>query len=163
MSTVTANQGIIPFLWYNGQAEAAMQLYTSVFPHSEIQSLKYWGENMPFPAHWVRGGIITINGLKVYLFDAGPDFKFNESVSFFVICKTQAEVDEYWAKLTANGGSESQCGWLKDPYGFSWQIVPAFLQEKLENGEPGRAAKMMQAVWKMKKLDVAALEAAYNQ
>ena len=163
MSTIQSTQNIAPFLWFDNHAEEAMKLYTSIFPNSEISLLKYWGEGTPYPATSVMTGTIVINGLRVHLFDAGPQFKFNESVSFFVSCKDQAEIDTYWSKLTANGGSESQCGWLKDKFGFSWQIVPAMLVEKLDKGEPARVAQMMQAVWKMKKLDIAQMEAAYNQ
>lgn len=163
MSNVTTKQGIVPFLWYDGQAAAAAQLYTTVFPNSEIHSLKKWGKGTNFPEDWVMTGMITINGLKVYLFDAGPQFKFNESVSFFVLCKDQEEVDSYWNQLTANGGQESQCGWLKDKFGLSWQIVPNFINEKLASGEPARLGNMMQALYTMKKPIIAELEAAYNK
>jgi predicted 3-demethylubiquinone-9 3-methyltransferase (glyoxalase superfamily) len=163
MSNVTANQKITPFLWFDGKAEEAMKLYTSLFPNSEITTLKHWGEGTPFPAHWVMMGSIIINGLRVHLFDAGPQFKFNESVSFFVSCKTQEEIDTYWNKLTSDGGAESNCGWLKDKFGFSWQIVPAMLEEKLASGDPKRTGQMTQALYKMKKLNIAELEAAYNQ
>ena len=163
MSNVTTSQAIVPFLWFDGQAEEAMNLYTTVFPNSEIHTLKHWGKGTNFPENWVMAGTITINGLKVYLFDAGPQFKFNESVSFFVLSKNQEEVDNYWEKLTANGGKESQCGWLKDKFGFSWQIVPSLLNEKLTGGEPAKLSNMMQALYTMKKPIIAELEAAYNK
>ena len=127
MSNVKSNQNIIPFLWFDGKAEEAMKLYTSLFPNSEIIASKKWGEGSGFPADQIMMGTIIIDGLKVHLFDAGPQFKFNESVSFFVECQTQEEIDKYWNKLTSDGGQESQCGWLKDKFGFSWQIVPAML------------------------------------
>jgi predicted 3-demethylubiquinone-9 3-methyltransferase (glyoxalase superfamily) len=163
MSTVTNSQGITPFLWFDGKAEEAMKLYTSIFPNSSITTLKKWGEGSPFPADWVMGGTIIIDGLRVNLFDAGPQFKFNESVSFFVSCKNQEEVDRYWAQLTADGGEESMCGWLKDKFGLSWQIVPSFLMEKLSGGEPKRVGQMMQALGQMRKLNIAELEQAYNR
>jgi predicted 3-demethylubiquinone-9 3-methyltransferase (glyoxalase superfamily) len=163
MSTITNNQKITPFLWFDGKAEEAMKLYTSVFANSKITSLTKWGEGSGFPADQVMTGTILIDGLQVHLFDAGPEFKFNESVSFFVSCKDQAEVDNYWNKLTAGGGQESQCGWLKDKFGFSWQIVPAILGEMISKGDNKRTGQMMQALMKMKKLDIAQLEAAYNK
>lgn len=163
MSTVTNNQKITPFLWFDGKAEEAMNLYTSLFPNSKIVSLKKWGEGSGFPADQVMMGTITINGLQVHMFDAGPNFTFNESVSFFVNCKDQEEVDKYWNALTADGGQESQCGWLKDKFGFSWQIVPDMLSEKLSKGDNRRVGQMFQALMKMKKLDIAQLEAAYNK
>jgi predicted 3-demethylubiquinone-9 3-methyltransferase (glyoxalase superfamily) len=163
METIKTSQNITPFLWFDGKAEEAMNLYTSLFPNSKIQTLKKWQEGSGFPSDQVMMGTIEIDGLRVHMFDAGPQFKFNESVSFFVNCKNQQEVDKYWNKLTSDGGAESQCGWLKDKFGFSWQIVPNFLSEKLNGGEPKRLGQMMQAMMKMKKLIVADLEAAYNK
>jgi predicted 3-demethylubiquinone-9 3-methyltransferase (glyoxalase superfamily) len=163
MSNVKSTQNITPFLWFDGKAEEAIKLYTSLFPNSEIVSLKKWGEGSGFPADQVMMGTIVIDGLQVHMFDAGPQFKFNESVSFFVSCKTQEEVDKYWNKLTSDGGQESQCGWLKDKFGFSWQIVPAILSEYISKGDGKRVGQMMQALMKMKKLVIAELEAAYNK
>jgi predicted 3-demethylubiquinone-9 3-methyltransferase (glyoxalase superfamily) len=163
MNNVTSNQHITPFLWFDGKAEEAMRFYTSIFPNSSITALKHWGEGTPFPANWVMMGSIAIDGLNIHLFDAGPQFKFNESFSLFVSCKTQEEIDNYWTKLTSDGGSESQCGWLKDKFGLSWQIVPAMLQEKLTAGDPKRIGQMTQALYQMKKLNIAELEKAYNQ
>ncbi len=163
MSELSTTQGITPFLWYNGQAEEAMNLYTSLFPNSRIKQLKKWGEGSHMPADQVMMGVIEINGLTLHLFDAGPMFKFTEAVSFFVSCKDQQEIDHYWDTLTADGGQESQCGWLKDKFGLSWQIVPEMLTERLSNGDPKRAGQMFQAVMGMKKLNIAELERAYNQ
>ncbi|MDR6805445.1 putative 3-demethylubiquinone-9 3-methyltransferase (glyoxalase superfamily) [Dyadobacter sp. BE34] len=163
MSELSTTQGITPFLWYNGQAEEAMNLYTSLFPNSRIKQLKKWGEGSHMPADQVMMGVIEINGLTLHLFDAGPMFKFTEAVSFFVSCKDQQEIDHYWNALTADGGQESQCGWLKDKFGLSWQIVPAMLTERLSNGDPKRAGQMFQAVMGMQKLDIAEMERAYNQ
>ena len=150
MSELSTTQGITPFLWYNGQAEEAMNLYTSLFPNSRIKQLKKWGEGSHMPADQVMMGVIEINGLTLHLFDAGPMFKFTEAVSFFVSCKDQQEIDHYWDTLTADGGQESQCGWLKDKFGLSWQIVPEMLTERLSNGDPKRAGQMFQAVMGMK-------------
>lgn len=163
MSELSTTQGITPFLWYNGQAEEAMNLYTRLFPNSRIKQLKKWGEGSHMPADQVMMGVIEINGLTLHLFDAGPMFKFTEAVSFFVSCKDQEEIDHYWNALTADGGQESQCGWLKDKFGLSWQIVPAMLNERLSNGDPKRAGQMFQAVMGMQKLDIAEMERAYNQ
>ena len=163
MSELSTTQGITPFLWYNGNAEEAMNLYTSLFPNSRIKMLKKWGEGSHMPSDQVRMGVIEINGLTLHLFDAGPMFKFTEAVSFFVSCKDQQEVDHYWNALTADGGEESQCGWLKDKFGLSWQIVPAMLNEKLAYGDPKRAGQMFEAVMGMQKLDIAEMERAYNQ
>jgi predicted 3-demethylubiquinone-9 3-methyltransferase (glyoxalase superfamily) len=162
MNTISTSQNISPFLWFDGKAEEAMKLYTSLFPNSKIITSKKWGPGTSFPADWIMAGTIIIDGLKVNLFDAGPQFKFNESFSFFVSCKTQQEVDKYWNTLTAEGGMESQCGWLKDKFGLSWQIVPSSFMEKVSSGEPKRIGQMMQAMMKMKKMIVADLEAAYN-
>ncbi|MBT1712341.1 VOC family protein [Fulvivirgaceae bacterium PWU5] len=161
MSTVATNQKIIPFLWFNGKAEEAMKLYTSLFANSKIESLKKWDAGSGFDG--VMVGTIVLDGLRINMFDAGPHFTFNESFSFFVTCKDQAEVDMYWNALTRDGGAESQCGWLKDKFGFSWQIVPAFMIDKINNGEPKRLGQLMQVMMKMQKLIVADLEAAYNK
>ncbi|ACT92577.1 VOC family protein [Dyadobacter fermentans] len=163
MGELSTTQGITPFLWFDGQAEEAMNLYTRLFPDSKIKALKRWGEGGPFPADQVMMGTIEIKGLTLHMFDAGPEFKFNESVSLFVSCKDQEEIDHYWNTLTADGGEESQCGWLKDKFGLSWQIVPEVLGERLANGDPKRAGQMFQAVMGMRKLDIAELDRAYNQ
>lgn len=163
MSELSTTQGITPFLWYNGQAEEAMNLYTRLFPNSKIKTLKRWGEGSHMPADQVMMGIIEINGLTLHLFDAGPMFKFTEAISFFVSCKDQEEIDFYWNALTADGGEESQCGWLKDKFGLSWQIVPAMLFERLTSGDPKRSGQMFQAIMGMQKLDIAEMERAYNQ
>lgn len=161
MSSVATNQKIVPFLWFNGKAEEAMNLYTSLFANSEIEALRKWDEGSGFDG--VMVGRIVLDGLRINMFDAGPYATFNESFSFFVSCKDQQEVDKYWDALTGNGGQESQCGWLKDKFGFSWQIVPAIMLERINHGDPRRLGQMMQAVMKMRKLIVADLEAAYDK
>lgn len=153
-------QKITPFLWYDGQAEEAMKLYTSVFKNSKIVSIQYWGEGSPFPKDQVMQGVFEIDGQKFYAFDAGPQFKFTEAISLFVNCDTQEEIDEYWTKLTANGGEESMCGWLKDKFGLSWQIVPPILGQLLGDKDKARAGRAMQAMMKMKKIIIADLEKA---
>lgn len=162
MTTIATNQQIIPFLWFNGDAQEAMELYTSIFPHSKILTSKKWGPHTPFNPDWIMMGSFCLNGLKIHAFDAGPQFRFNESMSLFVNCETQEEIDLLWDALTKEGGSEGQCGWLKDKFGLSWQIVPTILANKSENGIPQKVAQMMQAMMGMKKLDIAALDAAYN-
>jgi predicted 3-demethylubiquinone-9 3-methyltransferase (glyoxalase superfamily) len=155
-----STQNIIPFLWFDGKAEEAMKLYTSIFPNSKILKLRYWDKGTPYPTNWVMQGEFEINGLKVYAFDAGPQFKFNESISMFVSCKDQAEIDFYWDKLTSDGGQESMCGWLKDKFGVSWQIVPQDWDAVFEHPDKTKAAKAMQALMKMRKIDIQAIKDA---
>lgn len=161
MSTLKISQKITPFLWFDNRAEEAINFYTSIFPNSRINSIAKWPEGGAFPSNTVQTGSFVLDGLQIYAFDAGPQFQFTEAISFFVTCKDQQEVDYYWDKLS-EGGAESVCGWLKDKFGLSWQIVPEFIAQKLADGEPQRLQNMMQAVMQMKKLDVAALEEAYN-
>lgn len=158
---VSTAQKITPFLWFDGHAEAAMNFYTTIFPHSAITMLNRWGEGSPFPAEWIMSGTMLLAGLQIHAFDAGPQFQFNESISFFVNCKDQEEIDYYWSKLS-EAGNEGQCGWLKDRFSVSWQIVPEYLGQKMKNGDPTRIAQMMQALLQMKKLVIAELEAAYH-
>ena len=145
---------ITPFLWFDQNAEEAVDLYLSVFKNSRrISQMRNTGD-APGP----KGGVLVVSfeldGQRFTALNGGPMFKFNESVSFVVRCDSQDEIDHYWTKLTADGGSESQCGWLKDKFGLSWQIVPARLQQLLKH------PKAMQAMMGMKKLDIAELERA---
>lgn len=162
MSTLI-NQKITPFLWFDKEAEEAVNVYTSIFPNSEISQLTRWPEEGPLPAGTIQTASFVLDGVQFHAFDAGPQFKFNEAISLFVTCKDQKEVDYYWNKLTADGGKESMCGWLKDKFGVSWQIVPEFIIEKTAHGDPVKLGNMMQAVFQMKKLIVADLEKAYNE
>ena len=155
-------QKITPFLWFDGKAEEAMNLYTSIFKNSKILSIKYWGEGSSFPKGQVMTGVFQIEGQEFYAFDAGPQFKFTEAISLFVKCETQEEVDEYWKKLTAGGGQESMCGWLKDKFGLSWQIIPNALMELGGDKDPAKAGRVMQAMLQMKKIDIKALQDAYD-
>ncbi|SMD33079.1 Glyoxalase superfamily enzyme, possibly 3-demethylubiquinone-9 3-methyltransferase [Reichenbachiella faecimaris] len=160
--SVLKNQKITPFLWFDKNSEEAIHLYTSIFPNSEIKQLKKWPANGPYPAETIQMATFLLDGVQFHAFDAGPQFKFNEAISLFVTCRDQQEVDHYWERLTADGGRESMCGWLKDKFGISWQIVPEFLIEKLSKGDPTKVNHMTQALYQMKKLIVADLEKAYN-
>lgn len=160
MSTIKQPR-ITPFLWFEAHAEAAIAHYTSIFPNSSIELLNKWPEGGPFPSHTVQTAIFYLDGVKFYAFDAGPQFKFNEAISLYVHCANQEEVDHYWSKLS-EGGIEQPCGWVKDQFGLSWQIVPDLIGEKMAAGEPARLQNMMMALGQMKKLEIAALEAAYN-
>lgn len=156
-------QTITPFLWYDGQAEEAIRLYTSIFKNSKIININYWAEGSPFPKGQVMTGVFELDGLRFYAFDAGPQFKFTEATSFFVSCETQEEVDHYWNSLTADGGQESRCGWLKDKFGLSWQIIPSALMKLMGDKDPVKAGRVMQAMMQMGKIIIADLEKAYNQ
>lgn len=153
-------QKITPFLWFDGKAEEAIKLYTSLFKNSKIISIKHWGEGSPFPKDHVMHGVFELEGQRYYAFDAGPQFKFTEAISFFVNCETQEEIDHFWNNLTANGGQESMCGWLKDKFGLSWQIVPPILGELLGDKDRAKAGRAMQAMMQMKKIIIADLKKA---
>ena len=145
---------ITPFLWFDDQAEQAAELYVSVFPNSKITDVT------PGPASKAMTVQVELDGQAVTMLNGGPMFRPTEAFSFSVSCEDQAEVDRYWTALTANGGEESQCGWLKDRYGFSWQIVPRALPELLGQSDRAKAGRAMQAMLKMKKLDIAKLREA---
>lgn len=149
---------ITPFLWFDTQAEEAMNFYVSVFKNSKVGSVQRNGPDGP-----VFTVTFELEGQEFMALNAGPHHKFNEAISFFVDCKTQEEVDELWNKLIADGGEESMCGWLKDKYGLSWQIIPSALGEMLGDKDPEKAQRVMQAMLKMHKIDVKALEQAYDQ
>jgi len=152
---------LTPCLWFDGKAEEAAKFYVSIFPNSKITKTAYYSEAGPMKAGTVLIVSFELDGVPFTALNGGPHYKFNEAVSFQIPCKTQKDVDYYWDKLTA-GGSEIQCGWLKDKYGLAWQVVPVKLMEMNAHGEPARLARMNQAMFKMKKLDIAALERAYN-
>jgi predicted 3-demethylubiquinone-9 3-methyltransferase (glyoxalase superfamily) len=155
-------QKITPFLWFDGKAEEAANFYVSVFSNSKIKGITRYGEGMPLPAGSVMTASFEIEGYSFVGLNGGPQFPFTEAISLAVSCGTQAELDEIWAKLTSDGGKEIQCGWLKDKYGLSWQIVPAMLGQLMEQGNPKKSAAMMQAMMGMVKLDIAALQKAYD-
>jgi predicted 3-demethylubiquinone-9 3-methyltransferase (glyoxalase superfamily) len=147
---------ITPFLWFDTQAEEAMNFYVSIFKNSKVLGVT------PGPNGIAQSVSFELEGQEFIGLNAGPNFKFNEAVSFLVDCKTQEEVDELWAKLTADGGEESMCGWLKDKYGLSWQIVPSALGEMLGDKDPEKAGRAMQAMLKMQKIILADLQKAYD-
>jgi len=150
---------ITPFLWFNNEAEEAAKFYTSVFPKSRITNLSRYTEAGPRPAGGVMVVTFELDGREFAALNGGPEFPFSEAVSFMVNCETQEEVDYYWEKLSA-GGREDQCGWLKDKFGLSWQIVPTALGELMSEGDPDSSRRVMEALLKMKKLDIRALEEA---
>ena len=153
-------QKITPFLWFDGRAEEAAKFYTGIFKNSKIESVSRYPKGSPYPAGRVMTVVFRIAGQRFIALNGGPEFKFNESVSFVVSCATQKEIDYFWKTLSA-GGKEVQCGWLKDKFGLSWQIVPSILGELLE-GDAGQSQRVMQALLKMVKLDIAALKKAYE-
>src|SRR5579859_1130900 len=148
---------ITPFLWFDTQAEEAMNFYVSLFKNSRIISVSRYGEGAPIPAGTVMSITGELDGQPVMALNAGPMFKFTEAFSFYVNCDSQAEVDELWGKLTAVGGEEGQCGWLKDKFGLSWQIIPSALSEALGNPDPEKARRAMAAMLKMQKIDIEVL------
>lgn len=152
-------QKITTFLWFNDNAEDAMNFYTSVFKDSKIVSVRRWGKGGPGVEGSVLTGIFEIEGQQFYVLNGGPHFKFTEAISLFVNCPTQEEVDFLWEKLS-EGGSKSQCGWLKDKFGLSWQIVPQIMNEILSDNDQARVDRAMTAMMKMSKLDGPKLKAA---
>jgi len=156
-------QKIAPFLWFNDNAEEAMNFYVSVFKNSKIVSTDRYGDAGPGPKGTLMAGTFQLEGQEFYALNGGPQFKFTEAISLFVNCETQQEVDELWAKLTADGGEESQCGWLKDKFGLSWQIIPTALGEMLGDKDPERSKRVMEAMLKMRKIDIKALDQARDQ
>jgi predicted 3-demethylubiquinone-9 3-methyltransferase (glyoxalase superfamily) len=147
---------ITPFLWFDGQAEEPMNFYVSVFKNSKVLGLT------PGPNGIAQSVSFELDGQEFIGLNAGPNFKFNEAISFLVDCKTQEEVNELWEKLSADGGEESMCGWLKDKYGLSWQIIPSALSEMLGDRDPEKANRVMQAMLKMQKIVIADLQKAYD-
>lgn len=151
---------IVPCLWFDTEAEEAARFYVSVFPNSKVTSVDRYGEAGPRPAGTVLTASFTLDGKPFLALNGGPEFTFDEAVSMQVFCADQPEVDHYWSALTAHGGQESQCGWLKDRFGFSWQIIPTRLTELLQDPDPGRSQRAMQAMLRMRKIVIADLEAA---
>lgn len=160
-------QKITPFLWFDDQAEEAAKFYTSIFTNSKVGRILRYGEEAAKVSQSDRpvGSVLTIEfeieGQKFTALNGGPAFKFNESISFVVNCDTQKEVDSFWEKLTADGGQESQCGWLKDKFGVSWQVVPSVLIEMLHDKDSEKCERVMKAMLQMQKIDVKKLNAAY--
>ena len=153
-------QKITPNLWFDTEAEEAANFYISIFKDSEITDISRYGEAGPREAGMVLTVAFKLFGQEFVAINGGPDFKFNEAISLSVSCKSQDEVDDLWERLTADGGEEGPCGWLKDKYGLSWQIVPTRLPELLQDKDPERANRAMKAMLQMKKLYIAELEKA---
>ena len=154
-------QKITPFLWFDNQAEEAMKFYTSVFENSKIGKVSRYPEGSPGPAGTVMTGTFQIAGQEFIVLNGGPQFKFTEAISFSVSCENQKEVDFFWEKLTA-GGEPGQCAWLKDKYGLSWQIVPTALPRLLKDPDPEKSKRVLKAMMQMTRIDIAALERAYE-
>jgi len=154
-------QRISPCLWFDHQAEEAVNFYLAIFKNSKIKSVTNFSEAGPGKPGSVMVISFELDGYEFVALNGGPMFQFNEAVSLAITCRTQAEVDHYWNKLT-EGGSEGQCGWLKDKYGVSWQVVPIQLTELIGSSEAPRVQRMTQAMVKMKKLDIATLVNAFN-
>jgi predicted 3-demethylubiquinone-9 3-methyltransferase (glyoxalase superfamily) len=155
-------QKIIPNLWFDHQAEDAVNFYTSLFKKSKVLSVTYYGEGMPLPAGTVLTISFELDGQEFVALNGGPQFHFTEAISLMVNCETQAEVDSLWAKFT-EGGEESQCGWLKDKYGLSWQIVPTGLNDLIFGPDAEKSARAVQCMLQMKKIDLGKIQAAYEQ
>ena len=154
-------QTISPFLWFDDQAEEAAAHYVSIFPNSKILGVSRYGEGGPRPAGTAMSVAFELDGLQFQALNGGPQFRFTEAISFVVAAPTQPEIDDLWGKLTS-GGEPGQCGWLKDRYGLSWQIVPPILYELLSDPDPAASSRVMQAMLGMGKLDIAALRAAHD-
>jgi predicted 3-demethylubiquinone-9 3-methyltransferase (glyoxalase superfamily) len=158
-------QKITPFLWFDDQAEQAVKFYTTVFKNSKVGRILRYDENAAKAAGGQVGSVLTIEfeieGQKFVALNGGPEFKFNESISFVVNCETQDEVDYYWNKLIADGGKESACGWLKDKFGMSWQITPTVLIDMLHDKNAEKAERVMKAMLQMQKIDIGKLKDAY--
>jgi predicted 3-demethylubiquinone-9 3-methyltransferase (glyoxalase superfamily) len=155
-------QKIVPFLWFDNNLEDAIKFYTSIFKDSEIKSITYNTKSAPGPEGAVLAASFILNGQEFACLNGGPAFKFNESVSFYVKCDTQYEIDYYWSKLTEDGGKESACGWLKDKFGLSWQITPPILPQYLADPDREKADRVMQAMMKMGKIIIKDIEDAYK-
>jgi predicted 3-demethylubiquinone-9 3-methyltransferase (glyoxalase superfamily) len=158
-------QKITPFLWFDTQAEEAAKFYTSIFENSRITRISRYGK-VGREVHGKEAGAVMtvefeIEGQTFVALNGGPQFKFNEAVSFQVMCETPAEIDYFWSKLS-KGGQEGQCGWLKDKYGLSWQVVPSVLPQMMTDADGAKSERVMNALLKMKKIDLQALERAYN-
>jgi predicted 3-demethylubiquinone-9 3-methyltransferase (glyoxalase superfamily) len=154
---------IVPNLWFDTQAEEAAEFYVSVFPNSRILATTHYTDAGPRPAGMVMTVEFELDGLRFTAINGGPDFTFDEAVSFLVGCRDQEEVDRYWELLLAGGGQEGPCGWLKDRFGLSWQVVPDGMEELFAGDDPARASRAMQAMLGMRKIDVAALRAAADR
>jgi predicted 3-demethylubiquinone-9 3-methyltransferase (glyoxalase superfamily) len=154
-------QKITPFLWFNGNAEEAMNFYVSIFKNSKVVSVTRYGAAGPGPKGTVMSATFQLEGQPFYALNGGPQFSFSPAISFFVNCETQKEVDELWDKLS-EGGETQQCGWLKDKYGLSWQIIPSALGRMLQDKDPKKSQRVMNAMLQMDRIDIKGLQRAYD-
>jgi predicted 3-demethylubiquinone-9 3-methyltransferase (glyoxalase superfamily) len=152
----------IPFLWFDNNAEEAMNFYLSIFPNSKVVSTTRYGAGGPGPAETVMTAQFSLDGQEFVALNGGPMHQFSDAISFVINCETQAEVDRFWDSLTAGGGQPGPCGWLKDKYGLSWQVVPTVLPKLLSSTDAAKSGRAMAAMMKMSKLDGDALERAYD-
>ncbi len=155
-------QKVSTFLWFDNQAEHAANFYVSLFKNSRIIDTSYYAENMPMPKGTVMVITFTLDGIEYQAINGGPHYKLTPAVSLSVSCESQEEVDHLWSKLTADGGQEVQCGWLTDKFGLSWQIIPAAFLALLKKADAVQTERMVQAMMQMRKLDMAALQRAYD-
>ncbi len=156
MTELTSSKKITPYLWFDGQAEEAANFYVSIFKDAKITAVSRYGPNMPFPEGTALVVSFQLEGQQFCALNGGPQFQFNEAISLFVDCQTQDEMDMLWNALT-EGGEESQCGWLKDKYGVSWQIVPAILGELMQDEDAAKAQRVVEAMLQMSKIDIGKL------
>ncbi|MBP7722546.1 MAG: VOC family protein [Alphaproteobacteria bacterium] len=154
---------ITPCLWFDGNAEEAVKFYTSIFKDGKILSTSYYGPGMHLPEGTVLTITFEIMGQQFMALNGGPEFKFDEAISLMIPCDTQEEIDYYWDKLTAAGGQPVQCGWLKDKFGLSWQVVPRIIEKHLNDKDQAKTNRVMKAVMGMVKLDIAEIEKAYKE
>ena len=155
-------QKIVPFLWFDGKAEEAMNFYVSIFKNAKVISVSHSGEAGPGPKGTVMSATFQLDGQQFIALNGGPQFSFSPAISFFVNCETQEEVDELWEKLSA-GGKKERCGWLKDKYGVSWQIIPTALGKLLSDPDPAKSKRVMMAMLQMQKIEIEGLMQAYGQ
>jgi predicted 3-demethylubiquinone-9 3-methyltransferase (glyoxalase superfamily) len=151
---------ITPFLWFDSESEQAAKFYVGIFKNSKIGKIAHYGENGPRSKGSVMTVEFTLDRVHFVALNGGPQFNFTEAISFSVNCETQDEIDYFWEKLSADGGSTGRCGWLKDKFGLSWQINPVFLGDMLADPDAGKANRVMRAMMEMDKIDIAALERA---
>jgi predicted 3-demethylubiquinone-9 3-methyltransferase (glyoxalase superfamily) len=157
---MASKQKITTFLWFDNNAEAAMEFYAAIFKHSKILNVSRYGEAGPGPKGAVMVGAFELAGQRFLALNGGPRFKFTEAISLVIDCESQEEIDYFWDKLSA-GGQTQACGWLKDKFGLSWQVVPSVLSELMQDKDPQKSKRVMEAVLQMVKLDIARLTAAH--
>lgn len=153
-------QKIVTFLWFDGQAEEAVKFYTSLFKDSKIVTIARYPDAVPGLGGKVLTAVFELNGQRFMALDGGPQFKFSEAISLFINCDNQEEIDYFWNKLTADGGKEGNCGWLKDKFGLSWQVVPSNMGELMQPKDPARGGRAIQALMQMSKISIKTLEEA---